>query len=105
MNYYNIQFGKLKRDGYYEYSRNTLSKYPIVDIDFENPILKNLHDKISNYVDQMLSSKKQFSNSKTENEKTYWEQKCRSIDNQIDRLVYELYGLTEEEIRIVEGKE
>ena len=25
-------------------------------------------------------------------------------DAQIDRLVYELYGLTEEEIRIVEGK-
>jgi transcriptional regulator GlxA family with amidase domain len=26
-----------------------------------------------------------------------------STDRQIDRLVYELYGLTEEEIRIVEG--
>jgi len=26
-----------------------------------------------------------------------------TIDNQIDALVYELYGLTEEEIRIVEG--
>ena len=25
-------------------------------------------------------------------------------DDEIDRLVYELYGLTEEEIRIVEGK-
>jgi len=55
-------------------------------------------------VDQMLSSKKQLSISKTENEKTYWEQKCKSIDNQIDRLVYELYGLTEEEIGVVEGK-
>jgi adenine-specific DNA-methyltransferase len=27
------------------------------------------------------------------------------IENQIDQLVYELYGLTEEEIRIVEGGE
>lgn len=26
-----------------------------------------------------------------------------STDRRIDRLVYELYGLTEEEIRIVEG--
>ncbi|MBK7445826.1 MAG: hypothetical protein IPJ45_07355 [Ignavibacteria bacterium] len=49
-------------------------------------------------VNQMLSSKKQLSISQTENEKSYWEQKCNSIDNQIDRLVYELYGLTEEEI-------
>jgi len=28
-----------------------------------------------------------------------------STDGQIDRLVYELYGLTDEEIRIVEGGE
>ncbi len=27
-----------------------------------------------------------------------------ATDRQIDRLVYELYGLTEEEIRIVEGR-
>jgi len=26
------------------------------------------------------------------------------VDREIDRLVYELYGLTEEEIRIVEGR-
>lgn len=28
-----------------------------------------------------------------------------SLDRQIDEAVYELYGLTEEEIRIVEGRE
>jgi len=28
---------------------------------------------------------------------------ARATDRQIDRLVYELYGLTEEEIGIVEG--
>jgi hypothetical protein len=30
-------------------------------------------------------------------------QQIESTDRQIDRLVYELYGLTEDEIRIVEG--
>ena len=30
------------------------------------------------------------------------QQQIDAIDRQIDRLVYELYGLTEEEIRIVE---
>jgi len=29
--------------------------------------------------------------------------KCRPLDRQIDALVYELYGLTPEEIEIVEG--
>jgi hypothetical protein len=31
------------------------------------------------------------------------EKKCKDIDRQIDALVYELYGSTEEEIKIVEG--
>ena len=31
-------------------------------------------------------------------------QKIEATDRQIDALVYELYGLTEEEIKIVEGK-
>jgi hypothetical protein len=32
-----------------------------------------------------------------------YERQIKSVDEAIDRLVYELYGLTEEEIKIVEG--
>jgi hypothetical protein len=32
------------------------------------------------------------------------QRQIQATDAQIDRLVYELYGLTEEEIAIVEGK-
>ena len=39
---------------------------------------------------------------KTDKDKTYYENKCAALDRQIDRLVYDLYGLTEEEIQIVE---
>lgn len=31
--------------------------------------------------------------------------KAKVLEREIDRLVYELYGLTEEEIKIVEGKQ
>ena len=37
-------------------------------------------------------------------EKTIIQRQIEFIDNQIDQLVYELYGLTEDEIEIVEGK-
>jgi hypothetical protein len=30
--------------------------------------------------------------------------RLRASDKETDKIVYELYGLTEEEIRIVEGK-
>lgn len=39
---------------------------------------------------------------KTDKDKIYYESKCAALDRQIDRLVYDLYGLTEEEIQIVE---
>ena len=36
-------------------------------------------------------------------DKELYEQLIKFVDVQIDRLVYELYGLTEEEIKVVEG--
>jgi hypothetical protein len=34
--------------------------------------------------------------------KIYFEFKCTTLDKQIDELAYQLYGLSEEEITIVE---
>jgi hypothetical protein len=38
-----------------------------------------------------------------ERDKELYERQIKIVDTQIDRLVYELYGLTEEEIKVVEG--
>ena len=38
----------------------------------------------------------------TDKAKNYYERNCAALDREIDRLVYDLYGLTEDEIRIVE---
>jgi type II restriction/modification system DNA methylase subunit YeeA len=35
--------------------------------------------------------------------KTFLQNQIDATDRQIDQLVYELYGLTEDEIKIVEG--
>jgi len=50
----------------------------------------------------MRSAKRHLAAAQTDKDKTYYENKCAALDRQIDRLVYELYGLTEEEIAIVE---
>ena len=39
-----------------------------------------------------------------ERDKELYERQILIVDSQIDRLVYELYGLTEEEITVVEGE-
>jgi hypothetical protein len=41
---------------------------------------------------------------KTDHEKNLIQRQIDGTDTQIEKLVYELYGLTEDEIKIVEGK-
>jgi hypothetical protein len=51
----------------------------------------------------MLTLNKELPLAKTPSEKTRIERQIASTDSEIDKLVYELYGLTAEEIGIVEG--
>ena len=60
-------------------------------------------DRMVSLVDQMLSLHKQLKEARTPHEQTGLQRQIEATDGQIDALVYELYGLTEEEIRIVEG--
>ncbi len=50
----------------------------------------------------MLKLHKSLAGAKTPNEKDALQRQIAATDGQIDALVYELYGLTDEEIKIVE---
>jgi hypothetical protein len=60
-------------------------------------------DRMVSLVEQMLFLHKHLQEARTPHEKTGLQRQIEATDCQIDALVYELYGLTEEEIRIVEG--
>jgi len=49
-------------------------------------------------------NKRGLFSSRTDHEKTALQRQIDATDQQIDQLVYELYGLTEEEIKLVEGQ-
>jgi len=89
--------------GYYAYNRQYIEKLPIRTIDVRNSDEKKMHDKMVQLVEQMLSLNKQLAEAKTDHEKTLIQRQIAATDNQIDKLVYELYDLTPEEIAIVEG--
>jgi type I restriction-modification system DNA methylase subunit len=93
------------RGGYYAYNRQYIEQLPIRAINFSDPADKSRHDQIVKLVEQMLAAKEKLAQSKTDAETHRLEAHCTSLDRQIDAAVYELYGLTEEEIVIVEGKE
>ena len=54
-------------------------------------------------MERMLSLHRQLAVARTPPAKTMLQRQIVATDQQIDQLVYELYGLTEEEIKIVEG--
>ena len=79
-----------------------LGVLPVKVIDFRALKEKAAHDKIVRLVNQMLAAKRQLQQAKTEGDKNYLERKCERLDKEIDQLVYKLYNLTKEEIKIVE---
>ena len=93
---------KLRGD-FYEPSYVFFKDFPIRTIDFSNPSEKAQHDKLVSLVDNMLELQKKYHMARMERDKELYERQIKIVDAQIDGLVYDLYGLTEEEIRIVEG--
>jgi hypothetical protein len=60
-------------------------------------------DKTARPVEAMLKLHEDLPKAKTPHEQESLQRQIAATDNQIDQLVYELYGLTKEEIEIVEG--
>jgi N-6 DNA Methylase/TaqI-like C-terminal specificity domain/Type I restriction enzyme R protein N terminus (HSDR_N) len=95
--------GKLKSGGIIEYFWNTISKLPLRRIDFNDERDTASHDRVVGLVERMLTLQKQLTSAKTPPDRTNLQSQIDATDRQIDPLVYELYGLTEDEIAIVEG--
>ncbi|OEW88680.1 restriction endonuclease [Campylobacter jejuni] len=88
--YYFKQIGaKLGVSGY-EMSKIFVEKLPIPKINSKN---EKLADELINLVDEILKAKEQDKNTNTQ-----------ELENKINSLVYKLYNLTEDEIKIIEGK-
>ena len=61
------------------------------------------HDKMVALVQRMLYRHKSLTAATIPADKQLYQRQIDATDQQIDRLVYELYALTEEETEIVEG--
>lgn len=94
----------LLRGGFFEPGHVYMKELPIPINDKTNPEWNYRHDRIVSLVEKMLDLNKQLASSMTEHGKTILARQIQATDDQIDALVYELYGLNEEEIGIVESK-
>ena len=86
-----------------EVKKTNVAKLPVYPINFSDAEDKARHDKLVSLVERMLELHK--SSPRMPGDKERVKREFESTDKQIDRLVYELYGLTDEEIKIVEGRD
>jgi type I restriction-modification system DNA methylase subunit len=82
-----------------------LKQLPIPALDLSSQSGKAKHDVLVSLVEKMLDLKQKEAAERSDHLKEILTRQIDSVDKTIDAAVYELYGLTEEEIKIAEGKE
>ena len=103
LNFYLKRVTTPMRGGFFRYFTQFMVQLPIREIDFSNPVDKVFHDEMVKLVNRMLILHKDKAAVRLAQEKAMLEQEIEMLDAQIDGLVYALYGLTAEEIAIVQG--
>jgi hypothetical protein len=96
---FGIRAGEYRYRLFYQY----MEKVPIRVIDHANASDRTRHDQMVNFVEQMLKLYKGMALAQTPQERTTLERQLAATDAQIDKLVYDLYGLTPEEVRVLEN--
>jgi len=101
--WFNKSYDKLQRNIFPQFKVKELSKFPIREIDFNNTEDVKMHDEVVSLVERMMILKKRYNDITEEQLRTQLDHAIKATDEQIDHLVYKLYNLTDEEIRVVEG--
>jgi type I restriction-modification system DNA methylase subunit len=92
------------RGGYFRFIPVYVNQIPIRTIDFNNPKEKAMHNKMVEFVEKMLELNNKKSTLPPSSKREKIEREIKIIDEKIDELVYELYGITDEERKIIEEK-
>jgi type I restriction-modification system DNA methylase subunit len=88
--------------GYFALNRQYIEQLPIHTPTLSDPADKTQYEKLVSLVERMLELHERTP--RTPQEQEMVKREIAATDREIDDLVYQLYGLTDEEIRIVEGE-
>ena len=99
------QVSNVFRGGWITCTKQYFGELPIVKIDLNKPADRARHDRLVGLVDKMLALVPKLRAAKSDAERETLQNAVTATDQQIDALVYELYGLTPAEIALVESGE
>jgi hypothetical protein len=90
------------RGGYFSYESRFIRDLPIRIIDFDNPKEKVLHDDLVKLVNVMLDLRRREQKAEG-HELDQFKRQIEKTGHEINERVYELYGITEKERKLIEG--
>ncbi|MCK9400426.1 MAG: N-6 DNA methylase [Bacteroidales bacterium] len=103
--YFHLKFSIAHiRGGYLRYRKQFVEKFPIYQIDINISKEKEIHDQIVNLVNSLIKLNEQLQTTTLETQRQQIQRSIDHSEKKIDGLVYELYGSSEEEIGVIEGK-
>jgi adenine-specific DNA-methyltransferase len=101
MNFVYVTFLKSTKKVFSEIQARQVAQLPLPCLDMRDRSQRSKHDALVKLVDKMLTAKKAEAEAEGAR-REHWTRQCEALDRQIDALVYELYGLTDKEIALVE---
>jgi hypothetical protein len=93
---------ELTKGAFTKVRTNQLARFPVKISAADDSATRAAQDRMVGLVDRMLDLHTTLANAKTDHQKMVLQRQIDATDGEIDRLVYELYDLTEEEIAILE---
>ncbi|MEI6456313.1 MAG: TaqI-like C-terminal specificity domain-containing protein, partial [bacterium] len=102
-NYFFSKISSSIRGGFFRWKRQYVELIPIVKINQQEELSNSLHATIISNVDLMLQLNKELKLATLPDQKEQLSARIGHTDEKINRLVYHLYGLTDEEILMVEN--
>lgn len=96
------QISNIFRGGWITCTKQYVGKLPIVRLDLDTHAHRQAHDQLVELVKTLLQLHRRAARMKPGHTRTVVERQIEAVDRQIDQHVYQLYGLTDDEVRLVE---
>jgi hypothetical protein len=97
------QLSNVFRGGWITCTKQYFGELPIIRLDLGKPSDKSRHDKLVLLVEKMLGLVPKLLAATGDREKAALQNAVTATDQQIDQLIYDIYNLTPQEIKLVEG--
>lgn len=105
LDYFLKQVSTTMRGGYFRYFTQYIEQIPIILIDLENAAKMKIHNEIVQLIENIVKNHAiLIGSAKTQHDKKLIEDRIMVYHTNVNQIIFELYDLTPEEIKIVEGQ-